>query len=262
MKKSLLFLALVPFLLTGCQVSINSNGNKNVDEIIYKREVDDEFEIKEITTQVQDCIENKITSFKLNASIKQESDIHQVSQTMKGTYTFYKDEFVASEVEMKAKEVEGGIGVETTEKVNHKSWRMEGGSVLSVYEYDDEIDFSANTSVDSSIYAYSLSNSLNISITGADIYENKDGGYSFVQNLVNESYSAEVYGTETRELYEYMCMRTVLNVTKKGVLKDYTMLMVQKTNKDSDTGRWYSSPKEVYKIEVQSFQVRKPSSGR
>ena len=249
MKKSLLFMALVPFLLAGCEVNINTSGNKSADEIIYKREVDDDFEVKEITTKVQDCIENKITSFKLSASIKQESDYIQASQTMKGTYTFYQDEFVESDVEMKIKEVEGGVGVETTKKVNEKSWRMDSDSVLSVYKYDDEIEFSDNTMVDTSLYTHSLANGLSLSLSGGSIYESKDGGYAFVQNLVTESYSAEVYGTETRELYTYMRARAILNVSDKGILKDYSISMVQKTNRDSDTNRWYSSPKEVYKIE-------------
>ena len=249
MKKSLLFLAFIPFLLTGCEININTDGSKSVDDIIYKREVEDEIERKQVMLSVEDCIENKVTSYKISATMKQENDIEQGKVIANGTYTLYNDEFVESNMEMKTKSLDMGVGIEEKQNINQKMWRMESGTVLSISKYDDAIEFNTS-SVSGSFYKYALTSSMGFDLTGSKLFENSKGEYSFVQNNVAELYSAEVYGTETRELYQYTCTRLVLNVDKKGTLKDYNILMLQRTNRDPETGRWYSSPKDTTKIEA------------
>ena len=70
MKKSLLFLALVPFLLTGCEISISTNQSKIGDDLIFKRKIENTVEKNRINNKVLDSIENKLVSAKVNATVK------------------------------------------------------------------------------------------------------------------------------------------------------------------------------------------------
>ena len=76
-------------------------------------------------------------------------------------------------------------------------------------------------------------------------YKLKGGGYALAISNKNEAYNATTWGTETRERYTLNETQIVVIIDKDYRITEITMYSSSSTNRDPDTGEWYSSTKKI-----------------
>ena len=74
-------------------------------------------------------------------------------------------------------------------------------------------------------------------------YVNSDGSYTGVYSNVNESVSSVDWGKSGKELKQTVKRQYVYKVNKNFELVEYYVYEEQKSNRDTATGKWYSSQK-------------------
>jgi len=254
MKKIIISLSilLLVFVLASCTGSIKTDQFN--DRLVYEDEVTGiELEL------LQAKIKENLKSFsEISSTVKHFANYGSIDEeTEIGIeYKAYANEYISAKTSTKEKSLHNGTGTEKKSSSVLNIWNNEsakriieyienddGTSTYSTTSYTDETKASKIQKMYSDVADSILLNML--SISSLEAYKDGNGGYVLVKSSKNEVRNAVEWGGETKEHYQLNNTQTIVQINKDYQITSITMFSDKNTNRDPQTGEWYSKTKQI-----------------
>ena len=267
---AILILMVAAIVLCGCtSYSANKFNDLKVEEALSNKE----------KTKLLEEIEKTFVEFsKVTISSESFEKQGQTDNVEKVEITFkaYSNYLVVGSGKYDVKENEEGISFQQSEKIEMSIWASDENKAILLYSKDgDDEDYSFYSSFteenastkknDVYLFVYNYLENMSDEFENLKAYKLKNGGYMLAASEKNESYNAVAWGNETKERYNLQESQIIVIIDKDYHITGITVYSSKSTNRDPDTGEWYSKTKKVegtsVSIEI-SYGSRKEDSSK
>lgn len=275
-KKFLVGAFLASLLTLGGCSGIGDGGSPNYfKEYSFEKEATDE-QIEELKDGLKKSLDN-LSSY----TAKQEDNVNRSltksQTTVEGKVKILEDGSKGNENNLiiertskaKTSRTEDGVTLKQTEETEYTMWDAGNGYAYNVTKTKRNGDKEAEENVGN---PQTVANSKNFKEQyigylvpvnqNGDVYVNSDGSYTVVvESNVSKSVTAVQWGKDTKELHQQMKEQVVYTISKDFKLTSGYSYSESKTNRDPETGEWYSSDKVVsYSYTSYKFEYGKRES--
>lgn len=248
----IILLLAMAFMLFGCT---SYNGKDYIEKVEVSEKItgDEKTElIEKITKKFNDF--SKIT---YKATYMEKDSLTDDSGSADYTIVAYKNNLI--KIDMNGVDT-SKVGIVITEKNNSEFviWdnadekaimcrvtaNSEDPLFYTVFGYNG-VEEEVEEKKASNAYGYVLNMILPFALNNVDIYKTKDGGYIAISTDKKEKYSAVNWGSDTKELYTLTEEQEIVVISKDFEIKKITSYSQSKTNRDPQSGEWYSKSRTV-----------------
>lgn len=257
MKKVLLLLVVLvtAFSMFGCSSYSANKLNEIVFEDILTYD-EKQYVLERIDSNFLSC--SKVTidreAFLKYGQVDESNDSHMV-------ITIYRNYYVHGEGTIKAKYIDSGVGYQNEKKAVMDIWCDE--EMLAVIHHslvgDDEkyqivqsylgASNPEQEKMKSYEYLWQLVKSTVNYNTNLQGYKTKDG-YALVMTDKDEEYNGVEWGSSVKQLYNLEEEQVIVLINSEYQITEIISYQSRVTNRDPQTGEWYSKNKEIVRESV------------
>lgn len=243
MKKSIFVLLLSSLCLVGC-------SNQKVAFKTYKfGEQLTSTEKQRVVAEVRSKM-SSVNGFETITTSETHHKNNNLESNARINYSFYDSYHIHRVTTSKSSSTNGGITLATSNSITYDSFYSATNSALISFTNNKKegVSFGVNNdynvdNLTNSIYSNIYSSFLN-SMMNLNAY--KDGNnYYFAISNISETVSAVQWGDKTKELKTISRSQTICKVNSSFKIVSAYSMSEGSTNKDPDTGEWYSKVKQV-----------------